>query len=104
MATNASTDIGRLIHSRPDLHSGRPCLAGTGMTVHAIAARHMQGMSAEDILDQIPDLDLARIHAALAYYHANKARIDADLEADRRLGEKLAAKYPNGWTPETDRP
>jgi hypothetical protein len=74
------------------------------MTVHAVAIRHMQGMSAEQIIEQFPHLDLARIHAALAYYYANKTRIEADLEEDQRLAEELAAKYPNGWTRETDRP
>jgi hypothetical protein len=74
------------------------------MSVRAVAVMRMQGMSAEEILDQFPDLDLARIHAALAYYYANKEQIEADLEAQRRLGEELAAKYPHGWTRETDRP
>jgi len=73
--------IGRLIVSRPELHSGRPCLKGTGMTVHAVAAHDMQGMSAEEILDEFPHLDLSRIYAALAYYHANKAQIEDELEA-----------------------
>ena len=97
-------EIGSLIVARPGVNGGRPCLAGTGMSVRAVAIMHMRGMSAENILDEIPDLDLARIHAALAYYYANKHQIEADLEADRRLGEELAAKYPHGWTRETDRP
>jgi uncharacterized protein (DUF433 family) len=102
MRAKAPVKIGRLIVSRPDIRGGRPCLAGTGMTVHAVAARHMQGMSAQQILEEFPDLDLGRIHAALAYYYANKAQIEADLRAERRLGEDLAAQYPHGWTPETD--
>jgi uncharacterized protein (DUF433 family) len=73
------------------------------MTVHAVAARHLRGMSAQEILDEFPDLDLGRIHAALAYYYANKPRIDAELQEARRLGEELAAEYPNGWTRETAR-
>jgi hypothetical protein len=73
------------------------------MSVHAVAVRHQEGMSAEQILDQFPDLDLSRIHAALAYYYANREQIEAELEAGRRLGEELAAKYPHGWTRETDR-
>ena len=104
MATKAPVNIGRLIHSRADLHNGRPCLAGTGMTVHAVAARHMQGMSAKEILDQFPHLDLSRIHAALAYYYANKEQIEVELAADARLHDTLAAKYPHGWTRETDAP
>ncbi len=73
------------------------------MTVHAVAVRHMEGMSAEEILEEYPHLDLARIHAALAYYFANRERIEADLEADAKLYDELAAKYPHGWTSETDR-
>ncbi len=103
MTTKAPVDIGSLIYSRPDLHSGRPCLAGTGMMVRTIAVRHMEGMGAEDILQDYPHLDLARIHAALAYYFANREQIETDLEEDRRLGLELAAKYPHGWTRETDR-
>jgi uncharacterized protein (DUF433 family) len=103
VTAQSPADIGQLIVSRPDLHSGRPCLAGTGMTVHAIAARRMRGLSAEEILDQFPHLDLARIHAALAYYFLNKSRIEAELEADRNLAEELASRYPGGWTPQNDR-
>ena len=104
MSAKALVDIGRLILSDPALHGGRPCLAGTGMTVHAVAARHLRGLGAAEILDEFPHLDLGRIHAALAYYYANKAQIEADLEADRSLGEELASRYPHGWTRETDRP
>jgi uncharacterized protein (DUF433 family) len=103
MAADAPIDIGALIVSRPELHSGRPCLAGTGMTVHAVAARHMQGLTADDILAQFPDLDLSRIYAALAYYYANKPRIEADLQADRRLGAELARQFPQGWTRDADK-
>jgi hypothetical protein len=74
------------------------------MTVHAVAARHLRGMSAQDILDEFPDLDLGRIHAALAYYFANQAEIEAELEAERRMGDELAAKYPHGWTREAEHP
>lgn len=103
-AMAAKTHLSRLIVSTPGVYGGRPCLAGTRMPVRAVALRHKQGMRAEEILEQFPHLDLARIYAALAYYYANKSEIEADLESDRRLGEELAAKYPNGWTRETDRP
>lgn len=103
MATKV--DIGKLIVSRPGVKGGRPCLAGTGMMVRTVAvARIFHGMSPEQILDEFPHIDLARIHAALAYYYANKAEIDADLEADRQLGEELSAKYPRGWPPRPDPP
>jgi uncharacterized protein (DUF433 family) len=91
MATNAPVNIGNLIHTDPDFRGGRPCLAGTGTTVHTIAAAHLEGLSAEEILQEFPYLDLSRIHAALACYYANRAQIEADFEASRRLGENLAA-------------
>jgi uncharacterized protein (DUF433 family) len=97
MASTAPVDIGTLIYSRPDLHSGRPCLAGTGMTVHAVAVLYKHGMSAEEIQADFPDLDISLFYAAITYYLANRAQIDADLEADEKLYEELAAKYPNGW-------
>jgi len=97
MGTSKLIDIGTLITVDPALHSGRPCLSGTGMTVHAIAARHQMGMTAEQILDQFPHLDLSRIHAALAYYFANRDRIDAELTADEDAAEAMAAKHPRGW-------
>lgn len=99
MSTQAPVDIGGLIVSKPGVKGGRPCLAGTGMSVQAVAVRYKQGMSAEEILDEFPDLDLGRIYAALAYYHANKPQIEAGIEEDEQLGEKLAAKYPRGWPP-----
>lgn len=105
MTTSAPVDIGQLIVCRPGVYGGRPCLVGTRIPVHTIAVLHEEeGMSSEKILDEFPHLDLARIYAALAYYYANKAQIDADLEAEGKLYDELAAKYPHGWTPETDRP
>lgn len=74
------------------------------MTVHALAAYHVhRGLSAEQILEEFPHLDLARIYTGLAYYYANKAPIEAYWAADEELYNRLAAKYPEGWTPENDK-
>ena len=34
-------------------------------------------------------LSLAQVHAALAFYHANEAEVDADLESEAREIERL---------------
>ena len=53
------------------------------------------GLSPEEIAAEIPHLNLAQIHAALAYYHANREEIENDLEADRAEAERLeASKLP----------
>ena len=95
MATPIPVDIGTLIYAEPALHGGKPCLAGTGMTVQAVAAMHRQGRTAEQIQADFPDLDISLFYAALTYYYANHERIDADLAADAALYDELAARYPH---------
>lgn len=84
------SDIGSLISRRPGLHGGRPCIAGTGVTVRRIAVLHNAGETPEEIVSNFEYLSLAQVHAALAYYYANKADIDADLEAEEREYDALA--------------
>jgi uncharacterized protein (DUF433 family) len=83
-----SFDIGSLIASKPGVNGGRPCVAGTGTSVRCIAVYDMQGYSPEQIVMHKPYLTLAQVHAALAYYWANKAEIEADLEADEAAEEE----------------
>ena len=47
--------------------------------------------SPEEIHVQHPGLSLAQIHAALSYYYDNKARMDAEIDRQRREVERLAA-------------
>ena len=96
MPTETTVDIGSLIHF-PEARHGRPCLAGTGMSVYRVAVLYQSGMSAEEIQDQYPDIDLAHFYAAIAHYLANKACIQAMIDEDQALAEELAKKYPNGW-------
>ena len=85
----AVIDIGTLIVSSLEIRGGRPRVAGTGMTVMRIAGWYKLGLSPEEIADQI-GLSVAQIYAALAYYHANREAIDADLEAEAALYDRLA--------------
>ncbi len=90
----STVDIGTLIVRDPALHDGKPCLAGTGTTVKEIIARHQRGLSVADILATAPHLDAQRIHAALAYYFANRNEIDMEFEADDALYDRLEAASP----------
>ena len=85
----AVIDIGTMIMSSPEIRGGRPRVAGTGMTVMRIAGWYKLGLSPEEIADQL-DLSVAQIYAALAYYHANREAIEADLEAEASLYDRLA--------------
>jgi len=94
MQTNVN--IGTFISSYPKIHEGCPIIAGTGVTVRRIAADYKMGLSAEEIVKEIPHLTLAQIYAALAYYHANQAEIEADLAFQEAEAERLEAEYKAG--------
>jgi uncharacterized protein (DUF433 family) len=47
----------------------------------------------EEIARKFSHLSLGQVYAALAYYHANKAEIDADLDAEERETEPLRLQH-----------
>jgi uncharacterized protein (DUF433 family) len=87
------TEIGSLISRHPGIRGGRPCIAGTGVSVRRIAVLHNTGEAPEEIASNFGHLSLAQVHAALAYYYANKAEIDADLETEEREYDALASQH-----------
>jgi uncharacterized protein (DUF433 family) len=97
MATT-SFSLDSLLLSDPDYRQGRPCLRGTGITVHNVAAAHIRGATVEDMCESNPDLNPSLFHAALAYYFANREQIEADLDADDAEAEAWRAEYPEGHT------
>ncbi len=76
------SEIGTLITRDPALRAGRPIIAGTGICVRTIAIENNRGLTPEEIAADRPPLSLAQIYAALAFYHANKREIDADIAAE----------------------
>jgi len=77
----------------PGIAGGRPCIRNTRISVSAIACRYRQGYSAEEIADQYGHLNLAQIYSALAWYHADRAEIDADIFREEAEYERLAAEH-----------
>src|SRR5437764_14195484 len=86
-------DIGTLIVRSPEIRGGRTHMAGTGITVRRIAGWYKQGYSPEEIAEELDHLSLAQIYAALAYYHANKEEIEADIAEDEAEFDKLEKKW-----------
>jgi uncharacterized protein (DUF433 family) len=57
------------------------------------------GMSSEEIALEYPHLTLAQVHAALAFYYANREEIEADIsqeEAAAAHWEQRLASDPKG--------
>jgi uncharacterized protein (DUF433 family) len=92
---STAVDIGTLIERSPEIRRGRPCIAGTGVTVRRIAGWHNLGLTPEEIAAKIEHLTLAQIHAALAYYHANRNEIDSDIAAEEAAIEEIFPKPPD---------
>ena len=95
--SSALIEISTLIARDPALRGGRPTVAGTGISVRVIAMDSNSGLSPEEIAADRPVLSLAQVFAALAYYHANKTEIDADIDAEARAyedGSRSSASPP----------
>ena len=87
-------DIGSLLDSDPGYYGGRPFIRGKRVTVQRVAIVHNGGRSAEAISVDFR-LEPAEVHAALAYYFANKDEIDADVIAQDEEYDRLAAAHPS---------
>ncbi len=85
----SAVEIGTLIDRDPAIRGGRPKSAGTGVTVMRVAGWYKMGLSPEEIATQYGHLSLAKVHAALAYYHANSDEIEADLTEEEAFAEKI---------------
>lgn len=67
-------------------------MAGTGTTVQRIVTWYKLGLTSEEIADRIGHLTLAQIHAAIAYYHANRDEIEHAIVADDERAAELEAE------------
>jgi uncharacterized protein (DUF433 family) len=92
VAITTEVEIGPLIYRRPDIHNGQPSLTGTGISVQNIAILHNQGTEPEEIARR-KYLTLAQVHAALAYYYANKDQVDATIAEDIAQYSKLEEEW-----------
>jgi uncharacterized protein (DUF433 family) len=79
------------IVSDPNMHDGKPYVAGKGITVHYIAQLYNLDWTTMDLAEEF-ELTPGQVHAALSYYFDHKSDIDRDILAinqatDAFLGE-----------------
>lgn len=66
----------------PKIHFGKPCVAGTRITVQSVLELVDEGVSFNEIIrDYYPDLQLKDIHACLRYAIALVAAEDIHLRS-----------------------
>ncbi len=88
-----NTNISSLIVCSPEIRHGKPRIVNTGITVHRIAIWYKLGHSPEEIVRKYGHLTLAQVYAALAYYHANREEIDAEIAADEAEADRLEREF-----------
>ncbi len=90
-----SMEVGSLLSSSAEIRHGRPCIGGTGISVHRVAVLHNLGHTPEEIVRKYDHLTIAGVHAALAYYYANKQEIDAEVAADEADAASIEREFLN---------
>lgn len=78
-----------LIYRNPNIRGGRPCVVGTDLRVLDIVVAMIFDERTPDQLAQDYALSMAEVHAALSYYHCNKAEIDEDIREDIKRSEAI---------------
>ena len=87
--------LDRHIEIAPETRGGRPRIVGTRITVDDVVLMHFRlGRSLHEIAGKY-DLDLAAVHAAMAYYYDHKSEIDQSIEADEAFAEAFRHKNPS---------
>ena len=67
-------------------------MVGTRIRVWDVYVWHeLQGQAAEEIVHQYPQLSLAAVHAALAYFWDNQAEIRRQMKESEDLAARLQA-------------
>jgi uncharacterized protein (DUF433 family) len=88
--------ISEHIESTPGICGGRPRIAGHRIRVEDVVAWHeRQGMSPDEIVDLFPQITLADIYAALAYYHDHREEIRELMRQDDAYADAMRAKTPS---------
>ena len=75
----------------------RAYVTGTRVRVQDIYIdAEVQGMTPDEIVAGYPQLTLAQVHAALAYYFDHREEIQGEVREDRDLAQEVKAKSGPG--------
>ena len=83
------------ITRKKSILGGIPVVSSTRTPVRAIAGYYQMGMNPDEILQSLPHLTLAQVHAALTYYFDHQKIIDRDIARSNNLAHwKKQARKP----------
>jgi uncharacterized protein (DUF433 family) len=91
-----SQTIADHIESKPGVCGGKPCIAGTRIRVQDVYVwRELQGQTADEIVSSFPQLTMADVYAALAYYWDHREEIQNQMAQETAFVEAMKRKYPS---------
>ncbi len=90
------TTLDQHIETQPDKCGGKPCVQGTRIRVWDIHVWHdLRGESPEEIVAAFPQLTVADVHAALAYFLDHRNEIETLAAEDEAfVAQKEADQGP----------
>jgi uncharacterized protein (DUF433 family) len=68
-------DLLELIDVRPGVRSGKPCFVGTRIAVYDVLEYLAGGMTADQIVDDFPELTEAHVRAAIEFAAVRERRL-----------------------------
>ena len=74
------------------VRGGKPRIAGTRICVSDVVIWTEQGQSPEEIVTDFPQLTLADIYAALAYYHDHRQAVDQQIGEAESFAEAMKSQ------------
>ncbi|MFL6214906.1 MAG: DUF433 domain-containing protein [Blastocatellia bacterium] len=84
------------ITKTPGICGGKACIAGHRVRVMDIAIRReLMGMSADEIVAQLPSITLGDVYAALAYYFDNIEEMREEMRQEEEFVADFMRKHPS---------
>jgi uncharacterized protein (DUF433 family) len=80
----------------PGVCGGKPCIAGTRIRVQDIYVWHeLRGKSPDEIVVDFPQLTLADVYAALAYFWDHRDEILRQMKNQDEFVERMKKEFPS---------
>ncbi|HKP13852.1 MAG TPA: DUF433 domain-containing protein [Blastocatellia bacterium] len=84
------------ITKTPGVCGGKACIAGHRVRVMDIVIRHeFLGLSADEIVAQLPSITLGDVYAALAYYFDHIEEIREEMRQEEEFVADFMQKHPS---------
>ena len=93
------TGLEGYITSAPGVCGGKPCIAGHRIRVMDIVLLDEKGYAPEEIILHYPQLTLAQVYAAMAYYHDHREEVREQIRQSEAVVDAFKQEHPEQVLP-----